>query len=212
LTELMGLCYVTNRLLKDAAALRSILTTAFESEIGFKIDDAFLRGNGAGQPLGFLNSPVLVSVTRAADDVDTVLEMYSRMPARLKAGAVWLRHSDWIKKLPKMKVGDTPVWMPSGGLANAPLGSILGKPDIELEQCSAVGTPGDLILANMGEYVYIVKENEDMQFDESIHVRFEYNEMAFRWVYRINAQPISRSAITPYQGSSTLSPFITVAA
>jgi len=212
LTELMGLAYATNRLLKDAVALRSILTNSFESEIGFKIDDALFRGTGSGMPLGFLTGPSLVSVTRAADPVDTVLEMYSRMPGRLKPGSVFIRHSDWIKHLPKMKVGDTPVWMPPGGMINAPAETMLGKEVLEMEQASAYGVAGDLNYVNMGEYVTITKEGEDMQFDESMHVRFEYNEMAFRWVYRINGQPIARSAITPYTGSSTQSPFITVAA
>jgi HK97 family phage major capsid protein len=212
LTELMGLAYATNRLLKDATALRSILTNSFESEIGFKIDDALFRGNGAGMPLGFLAGPSLISVTRASDHVDLLLDMYSRMPGRLKPGSIWIRHSDWIKYLPKIKIGDTPVWLPPGGMINAPAETILGKEVLEMEQASAVGTAGDLNYVNMGEYVTITKEGEDMAFDESMHVRFEYNEMAFRWVYRINGQPIARSAITPYTGSSTLSPFITVAA
>ena len=212
LEELMGLAYVTNRLLRDAVALQSVLSSAFESEIGFKLDDSVMRGTGSGQMLGFLNSPVLVSVTRAADDVDTVLEMFSRMPARLEAGSVWLHHKNWIKKLPKMKIGETPVWMPPGGMAAAPNATILGSPARSIEQCSAVGTAGDLILANMGEYVYIEKEGEGVAFDESIHIRFEYNEMAFRWVKRINGQPVARTSLTPYTGSDALSPFITVAA
>ena len=212
LQELMGLAYVTNRLLRDATALQSVLSSAFESEIGFKLDDSVMRGTGGGQMLGFLNSGVLVSVTRAADDVDTILEMFSRMPSRLEAGSIWLHHKNWIKKLPKMKIGDTPVWLPPGGLADRPRASILGSPSMSIEQCSAVGTPGDICLVNMGEYVYIEKENEGTQFDESIHVRFEYNEMAFRWVKRINGQPVARSSLTPYTGSDALSPFVTVAA
>lgn len=212
LEEIMGLAYATERLLRDAAALESLLSDAFESEFGFKIDDSILRGNGAGQMFGFLVHPALISVTRDADDLITVTNMLARMPSRMKNGAVWFHHANWLPKLIRLKIGDTPVFIPPGGLPNAPGGMLLGKPLIELEQCSDVGTAGDLIFANMGEYVYIEKENEGLRFDQSIHVRFLYDEMAFRWVYRINGQPILRSAITPAYGSTTQSPFVTVAA
>ena len=212
LEELMGLAYATERLLRDAPALEAVLNSAFQDEIGFVVDNSFLRGNGSGQPLGILNSPALISVTRDADDLVTVTNMLARIPSRLKPGMVWFHHADWLPKLIRMKIGDTPVFIPPGGLPNAPGGMLLGKPLIELEQCSAVGTAGDLILANMGQYVYIEKDGEGTRFDQSMHVRFLYDEMAFRWVYRINGQPIIRSAITPFQGSSTQSPFVTVAA
>lgn len=213
LEEIMGLAYATERLLRDASALEAVLTSAFESEFGFKVDDSVLRGNGSGQMLGILNSPALVSVTRdGSDDLVTITDMIARMPSRLKMGAVWLHHADWLPKLIKLKIGDTPVFIPPGGLPNSPGGTLLGRPLIELEQCSAVGTPGDLIYANMQEYFYIEKANEGMRFDQSMHIRFLFDEMAFRWVYRINGQPIVRTAITPAQGSNTLSPFVTVAA
>lgn len=212
LEEIMGLAYATERLLRDAPALEAVLTSAFEDEFGFKLDDSILRGSGAGQMLGILNSPALVSVARDADDLITVTNMTARMPARLKPGMVWLHHADWMPKLIRLKIGDTPIFIPPGGLPNAPGGMLLGRPLIELEQCSAVATPGDLILANFSQYVRIEKDNEGMRFDQSMHVRFLYDEMAFRWVYRINGQPIQRTAITPAHGSNTLSPFITVAA
>lgn len=212
LEDIMGLAYATERLLRDAPALEAVLTSAFEDEFGFKIDDSVMRGTGSGQMLGFLNSPALISITRDADDLITITNMLARIPSGLKGGMVWLHHADWLPKLIRLKIGDTPVFIPPGGLPNAPGGMLLGKPLYELEQCSAVGTAGDLILANMGQYVYIEKDNEGMRFDQSMHVRFLYDEMAFRWVYRINGQPIVRTALTPFKGSNTLSPWVTVAA
>lgn len=212
LEEIMGLAYVTERLMRDASALEAILTNGFESEFGHKIDDSILRGNGAGQMLGILNSPALISVTRDGDDLVTVTNMLARMGADSKMNAVWLHHQDWLPKLVRLKLGDTPVFIPPGGVPNAPGGRLLGKPLIEMMHCSAVASAGDLIFANFGEYVVIEKANEGVRFDQSMHVRFIYDEMAFRWVKRINGQPIARTAITPPQGSNTLSPFVTVAA
>lgn len=212
LEEIMGLAYATNRLMRDATALESILVQGFQEEFGIKADDSVMRGGGAGTMLGFLNSPALISVTRDADDLVTVSNMLARLQTRLKPSAVWLHHADWLPKLIRLKLGDTPVFIPPGGLPNAPGGVLLGKPLIEMEHCSAVGTAGDLILFDPKSYVYIEKENEGVMFDTSMHVRFEYDEMAFRWIYRINGQPIQRTALTPMQGSNTVSGFVTVAA
>src|SRR5207248_6213927 len=64
LEEIMGLAYATDRLLRDASALEGLLGSSFESEFAFKIDDAIIRGNGAGMPLGFFTGPCLVSVAK----------------------------------------------------------------------------------------------------------------------------------------------------
>lgn len=218
LEEITGICYTTGRLLRDAVALNGLLGDAFSSEFAFKIDNEIVRGTGSGQCLGFLTSPALV--TQAAEggqtsltvNVDNVLKMYARVPARLKPGAIWLIHSDVMTQLPKMVIGQMPVWVPPGGLNNLPYGLLLGKPVIEIEQASALGVVGDIVLANLNEYVVIQKAGEGLMADTSMHVRFIYNEMTFRWVYRINGQPVARTAITPANGSSTQSAFIALAA
>jgi HK97 family phage major capsid protein len=218
LEEMMGLAYATGRLLRDATALNGLLSDAFASEFSFKIDNEIVRGTGSGQCLGMLNSGALV--TQAAEGgqtagtvtIDNVLKMYARMPARLKPGAVWLIHSDVMTQLPKMTIGQMPVWIPPGGINNTPYGLLLGKPVIEIEQASAIGSVGDILFANLNEYVVIQKAGEGLQADTSMHVRFLYDEMTFRWVYRINGQPVSRTAITPANGSNTLSAFVALAA
>jgi hypothetical protein len=88
----------------------------------------------------------------------------------------------------------------------------MGVPIRPIEQASAIGDVGDILLANFSEYVYIEKDGEGLQFDESMHVRFIYDEMAFRWIYRINGQPIGQAPVTPYKGANTTSAFVTLAA
>jgi hypothetical protein len=51
-----------------------------------------------------------------------------------------------------------------------------------------------------------------MQFASSIHLRFDYDQTAFRFVFRIDGQPWWPTAATPlYATSDTLSPFVTLA-
>ena len=76
---------------------------------------------------------------------------------------------------------------------------------------AALGTAGDIFLVNLNEYVTITKAGEGLRADQSMHVRFLYDEMAFRWVYRINGQPTWRASLTPFKGSSNLSPFVGLA-
>jgi HK97 family phage major capsid protein len=217
LEEIAGLAYATERLMRDASALESLLGDAFESEFAFVIDDAIIRGDGVGKPLGFFApGPSLVSVAKesaqAADTVvaGNILKMFARMPARLKAGAVWLIHPDVMTQLPTMAIGQQPMWMPPGNMTAAPNGLLLGKPVIEIEQAEALGDQGDIFFVNLNEYAVITKAGEGLRYDTSMHVRFINNEMAFRWVFRINGQPTWRASLAPYKGAQNSSPFITL--
>jgi HK97 family phage major capsid protein len=218
LEEIMGLAYATERLLRDATALQGILGSAFESEFAFTVDNEIFRGTGVGQCLGFFTTPgpyveVAKESAQVADTVvaANVLKMYARMPSRLKAGAVWLVHPDVMTQLPLMAVGQQPVWLPPGALTQAPNGLLLGKPVVEIEQAEELGKHGDIMLVNLNEYVTVTKAGEGLRSDTSMHVRFLFDEMAFRWVYRINGQPTWKTSLTPFKGSSTLSPFIGLA-
>lgn len=216
LEDLMGLAYATNRILRDGVALSAILERAFASEFAFVADDEIFRGNGVGQMLGFQNSPALVTVAaEAAQTADTVkaenvVKMFARMPARLVGGAAWLINLEVLPQLMVMTLGQQPIFLPGGSIANAPYGLLLGRPIVPIEQASAIGDVGDINFVNLNEYMVITKGG--VEAAESMHVRFIYNEMAFRWVYRINGQPLWKTAVTPYKGANTLSPFITLAA
>ena len=86
---------------------------------------------------------------------------------------------------------------------------LYGRPVIPIEQCQTVGDAGDIILADMSKYKAIDKGG--IQKDVSIHVRFIYDESVFRFVYRFDGEPILASAITPKNGTNTLSHFVNLA-
>lgn len=220
LEDMMGLAYATDRLLQDATALGNVFSTAFNEEFTFKVEDEIYRGTGAGQCLGVLEASCLV--TQAAEGgqaVDTivaanVINMWARMPFRFRANAAWFYNIEQEPQLQQMTIGSgagiIPVWMPPGGLSGVPYATIFGRPAIPLEQASAKGDVGDLLLGDFSQYAVIRKGG--VQEEESIHVRFIYGEKAFRWTTRVNGAPKHRSAITPYKGASTVSPFVTLAA
>jgi HK97 family phage major capsid protein len=214
LKKLTGLCYATDELLQDASALEAVIKEAFAEEFGFKIDDAILNGSGAGQPLGVLNSASLVTVAKEATQsdkitVENLIKMWNRLWSRSRANCVWYINQELEPFLYTLKIGDKPVYIPAGGLSEKPYGTLFGRPVVPLEQCSAAGEIGDIILADISQYLLIDKGG--VQAASSIHVRFLYDENVFRFIYRVDGQPIWSKPLTSYKGSATVSPFVTLA-
>jgi HK97 family phage major capsid protein len=216
LEDMMAIAYATDRLLKDAAAIGAFFTKAFTSEFAFKLDDEVVRGTGAGQCLGMLKAPALITVNKESGQAaaSLVFQNILKMHSRLKPGSMglsaWFVNNEvlpaiWGMDFP-VGTGGAPAFMPPGGLSASPYMSILGRPVIPIEQAEALGTVGDIILADLSDYMLIDKGGIDAA--QSMHVRFIYGENTFRWVYRVNGQPMTRVAVTPYKGSASLSPYV----
>jgi len=212
LKKMVGLCYATDELLDDAAALEGVIRDGFVSEFGFMLDDAIINGSGSGQPLGVLNSGCLVSQAAETGQLaatvmaENVIKMYSRLFAPSRQNAIWLINQAIEPQLFTMSIavgtGGVPVYMPAGGLSSAPYGTLFGRPVIPIEQCQALGTVGDIILADLSNG-YILAEKGGIEAAMSIHVRFIYDEQVFRFVMRVDGQPVRASALTPFKGGAT---------
>jgi HK97 family phage major capsid protein len=219
LKSLMGLCYATEEVLQDANALESVISQAFPEELRFKVEDAILSGTGAGQPLGIFNSGALVTVSKeggqaaASVTYNNLIDMWARLWPSSQSNSVWLHNVDVTPALMKMTMpagaGAVPVYLPPGGASGAPYGTLFGRPCIATEYSSTLGTVGDLALVDLSQYLMIDKGG--IQSASSMHVRFLYDEMTYRFTYRVDGQPIWNSALTPKNGSNTLSPFVVLA-
>jgi len=220
LHKLTGLYYATDEVLEDTTALGSLMNKLFAEDFGFKIDDAVVNGTGAGQPLGILNSAGLVTVTKETDqtaatiEAKNIIKMWNRMPAANTSKAKWYINQDVMPQLMQMYIpaglGGVPVFMPPGGLVTSPFGNLMGRPIQPIEQCAALGTVGDIIFADLSQYVLGQKAG-GIKAASSIHVRFLYGENAFRFTLRLDGQPLKNSAVTAYKGSTTRSPYVALA-
>lgn len=209
LKKVAALCYATDEQLADTVALESWLTRTVPMELRFMVEDSYINGNGVGKPLGVMNSPVLVSVTRIdASEIDAT--DIANMWARRWAGVndyVWFGNSSNFPQLINLTIGNFPLLLPvNGGAQGDPAFTIYGRPYIETEYTAALGTTGDLMLASMSQYQTIRKGG--VQSASSIHVQFVTDETAFRFIYRTDGQPLWNSALTPFDGGNTLSPFV----
>lgn len=222
LKDCMGLMYATNDLLKDASKLTAVVNKWFPAEFGFKIDDEIINGNGAGHALGVLNAGCTVSQAIESGQVrattpilyENIVKMYSRMLPSSATNAVWFVNQAMLPYLMLMTIpvgtGGAPVFLPPNGAAGQPYMTLLGKPIIPIEQCQAPGSAGDIIFADLNEYLLLTKGG--IEASASIHVRFIYDEMTFRWIYRFDGAPIRNKTLTPYKGSATQGPFVVLAA
>jgi HK97 family phage major capsid protein len=193
---------------------------AFPEEFGFLVDAAIFSGTGAGQPLGILNSGAVVQVAKeagqAADTVvaENVSKMWARMWAPSRRTSVWLINQDVEPQLDLLSVPSgafgMPVYMPPGGLSEAPYGRLKGRPVMVIEHCETVGDAGDIVLADFSQY--LLADKNGVETATSIHVQFLTDETVFRFVYRVDGEPVWNAALTPAKGSNTLSPFVKLAA
>ena len=222
LQKLFALCYVTDELLEDSVALEGYINQWFPAEFGFKLDDAIINGDGAGKPLGILNSPGRVTVAKETGQVaativtNNILKMWRRMWAQSMGNAIWFINQDTLTQLATLTI---PIGT-AGALANlfqlpgsvtqgSPYGTMLNRPVIPIEQAATAGTEGDVIFADLSQY--IVGDKGGLNAASSIHVSFVTDQTAFRWIYRTNGEPIWHSPLTPYKGSDTIGPYVTLA-
>lgn len=224
--KLTGLYYATNEVLADARLLGSLAMKGFGEEFAFKLDDGCIRGTGNGQLSGILNANCLVSVAKETGQAtqtvvfENIKKMWGRMWPRSRGNAVWFVNTDVEQQLfglvQVVGTAGIPVYLrpgtdggPFGGATGKPYGTIFGQPVIVIEQCSTLGTVGDIILADFSQYLTINKGN--LQTAQSAHIRFLTDEMTYRFILRTDGQPQWATSLTPANGTNTLSPFVVCA-
>jgi HK97 family phage major capsid protein len=223
LKKMAGLAYASDEILEDSPmSMENILRNGFRDGLNFNLNKAFIRGTGAGQPLGILNAPCKVAVAKETGQVaativfENIVKMYARMFD--VSNAVWLANQNCLPQLAAMSLsvgtGGVPVWLPANSVSGAPYDTLMGKPLIWSKHCSTLGTEGDIVFADWSQYLVGQKAGQgaDGKYDTSIHLKFDADQTCFRFVFRIDGQPWWPSALTPPQATSdTISPFITLA-
>lgn len=212
--ELSGYSKISNTLLADnAVGLESLLLSLFGRAIGWYEDYAFLRGNGVGKPLGVLTAAALISVTRSAASAFALADA-AGMLGRLLPGwdprsTVWAIHPTVLVKLFQMSsTAGNVVFIDNA--RERPMMVLFGIPVMVTEKLPSLNTLGDVLLLDLRHYLIGDRQQVEIAFSE--HVAFLTNQGAWRFVSRVDGQPWIRSAVTLADASSTLSPFVGLAA
>lgn len=190
--------------LSDFALLQSNIMQTAPELLDIKKGEEVLFGTGAGEALGFKNGGDTATVTRntagkvKAEDVVNMRARFLR--TRGTAGAFWLVNQAVWSQLPLMTIGDQPVFV--NDLNGSSDGFLLGMPVFTTEDCEALGSVGDVYLVNPDAYFALEKEGGD-RFATSMHVKFDFDLMAFRWTSRFGGAPKFNSPYIPRDKNST---------
>lgn len=216
-TKQTALAHVPNELIRDWGAFGAFMDQTLPAAVSFYEDVDFISGNGAGAPLGALNSGNTAIIPVAKESAQTattivwknVLKMYARMLPSSLGSAVWLASPDTFVELATMALeigtGGSAVWLVDG--TGTPVLTLLGRPVLMTEVApAALGTQGDLSFVDFR--YYLVGDYQTMTVDSSPHVKFTSDKTTFRVIQRNDGRPWLDSAITPHNNSATLSPFI----
>jgi HK97 family phage major capsid protein len=210
---------VPNELFTDSIiSLETFIGEVFPEAIAWFEDIAFIRGTGVGEPLGFLNAPAAVEVTKeagqAADTIvwENIVKMYSRMLPTSLGRAVWIAHIDTFPELATMALsvgtGGSAIWLNNG--TEGPPMTILGRPVLFTEKAETIGDAGDINFVDLG--YYLLGDRQAIQAMTSPHFKFQNDQTAIRFIERVDGRPWINSAITPNKGANTLTPFVKIAA
>lgn len=211
--KLAALCYLTDELVKDAAALEGHVRRLFPLEASFLMEDELFNGTGVGMSMGVINAGAIVSVAKetgqaAASIVyNNLLKMWARLWPGSEGNAVWYANKDTFPALMTLFLAAGTAGIPVNTITfvNGKF-TIFGAPVEFVEYCQTLGTTGDIMLIDFSQYLGVRKG--DVEVASSIHVAFVTDEMALRFTWRYAAEPLWRSALTPKNGSNTMSPFI----
>ncbi len=213
-SKLTGLFYASGEMMRNVTFMGQEIRQLFGEEFAFKCQDLVIRGSGAGEALGILNANAMVSVAKEsgqkADTVNTI--NLSKMWARFSGKSpVWFINRDVTPQLDELSItAGTGALEPRFVQYDAQgILRIKGAPVIPIEQCETVGTVGDIVLADFSQY--ITANKGDIMEAMSIHVEFLYDQETYRFIYYFDGQPRWKSALHPYKGSNTVSPFVALA-
>lgn len=220
---------VSNVLMQDQVVNLDALVTELLTEAdAWYSDYAYIRGNGAGQPLGIQNAAATIQVTRQSSGHITfqdIRQMFSKIIYNNFEDMVWVGHPAIVDDI--IGLNDTSGAAPSGDIGRGRLiwqpydqgarenirgfrgkqafGRLLGIDLYLSEKLPNKGSLGDLMLADAAKY--LIGERLDVQIEASPHPYFKTYQTVIRAVSRKDGQPWLNNAVTLADGTATQSPF-----
>jgi HK97 family phage major capsid protein len=205
---------VTQELLDDAPVVSAIAQRAFSEELLFVLEDMIFNGDGNAKGHGVMSSPALYSQARQTANSVTyqdISNMFSHMWPGSLPNAKWYFSQSVMPQLLQLQLNASttlsfPMWVAPGDGDKPPKTMLLGHEVVIVEQAQQLGTQGDIVFADLSQYV--VAEKSTPQFMASPHVLFLSAEMAYRLIWRLDGNSMWATTLSPAYGSYTMSPFI----
>jgi len=209
LTAKKGAIFVdaSSELIEDGLGFDSQLDMAMRSSIGYGMDEYFINGVGAGQPLGIRNDPAKVTVAKETGQVaDTLVynnfcKMFARMYPAGRQRAIWLINDTAIPQLLTLSVpvgtggSVVPVMSESNGQF-----TILTRPVVFTSHMPKLGDADDVMFVDLSQYAIGLRRG--LRLEKSNIPSWTQDLMSYRALLRFDGMGTWNSAITPKNGDS----------
>jgi HK97 family phage major capsid protein len=219
--EIYAFAYATDKLLRNSPlAYGTWLMGAMQKALQFKKNDLIV--NGTGNPVrGLLNSPDKITIAEESSQGNgnithaNVSKMWKSMPATWRSSAIWLANQDTEDQFDRMArqyIKNDATSGEEGSLSgpfNPDRGTLYGRPIVFSEFSPSLGTEGDLTLWCPSKFLVATKAGQGME--QSIHLRFDYAETAFRVIVEMDGKSEYPAKLTPYKGTTYRSSIVTLA-
>jgi HK97 family phage major capsid protein len=190
LQKLMYRFDVTEEALQDTGALTAEVSQQIPEEYSKYIEDGIL--NGAGPFTAVIGDTNTVTVAKEAGQTDDTIvaenvdKMYSS--AKNPSRCVWILSRSAYSAVQGLEdSAGHRLFQGPNGIGNAPFGTLKGLAIAISDYAQAVGTVGDILLADMSKYKIASKGGLSMASSE--HVSFLEDETVFKFRYRAGGLP-----------------------
>jgi len=211
--EVAGHIIVTDKLLRNAGAIESLLGNLFRGAITTAEEKEFLAGtNAATRPTGIITHAGTIAVNRAIADRITYADIVNMFASSFGVGNyVWVAAKSALPQLMQMKDfeaadSDAPNLVFQPDARTGILGTMLGLPLVYTDLLPALGTKGDLMLANFG--YYLIKDGYGVEIAASEHVYFTTNKTVIKAFWNVDGKPWLTAPITLRDAATEVSPFV----
>jgi HK97 family phage major capsid protein len=202
LYKVPALEFASGELINRSQGYQTFVWRALSRKIKNKVEAFLLQGTGMDQPLGLLNGPALVTISKESAQAAATINAanVTKMVARLLAGSftasIWIAHSTSLVQVGQLGAG---IYNPNG---NGPYGTLLGRPLYVSEHCNPLGSLGDLILCDPQGYAYGL----DGPYEAAtIGFAFDQDLDAFRATLYMGGAPLLSAPVARRTGTDTMS-------
>jgi HK97 family phage major capsid protein len=197
----------SSELIEDGMGFEAQLDMAMRTSIGYGMDDYFINGTGAGQPLGIRNDPAKITIAKETGQVagtilyENLCKMFARMYPAGRKRAIWLINDTAIPQLLTLNVAVgtggsvVPVMSESNGEFR-----ILTRPVIFTSHMPKLGDADDVTFVDLSQYAVSIRRG--LKLEKSNIPGWTQDLMSYRVLLRFDGQGTWNAPITPKNGDT----------
>jgi len=203
--EVSGLATVNNKTLVNWQAAGSFIQNLLGMAWRMGRDAKFLKGSGAGCPLGIYNAPGAIKIKRNTAATVKYIDIIT-MLSRLYGNGVWVINKTLIPTLMTLQDPAGNYIFNAGDATKGVAATLVGLPILWNGKSPLLGVEGDLALVDF-KY-YLTKAGSGPFIAISEHVKFTNNQTVFKIVANIDGQPWVKDPLKIEDGTTTVSPYV----